>query len=98
MIDPLSKLAADALAHVEERKAQEALGLWLETAHGELAGDAGDEAFAKRRSPRRLGPSSKHSSERAQPSTAQPFRTSTSRRCSLGTGPRANSSSRSSSP
>ena len=46
MIGSLSKFAADALAHVEEPHAQAALDLWLETAHGEMAGDDALETFA----------------------------------------------------
>lgn len=46
MIGWLSKLAGDAVAHVEEPQGQAALDLWLETAHGELAGDVAREAFS----------------------------------------------------
>lgn len=46
MVEPLSKLVEDALAHVGEPDAREALSLWLETAHGELAGSETQEAFA----------------------------------------------------
>jgi adenine-specific DNA-methyltransferase len=46
MIGPLAKLAAEALARVDEPDAQVALGLWLETAHGELAGSDARQLFA----------------------------------------------------
>jgi adenine-specific DNA-methyltransferase len=42
----LAKLAADALARVDEPEARMALGIWSETAHGELAGDDTRELFA----------------------------------------------------
>jgi len=40
------KLFSDALAHVREAAAEEALALWLDTAHGTLAGEEARETFA----------------------------------------------------
>ncbi len=46
MVEPFSKLVEDALAQIGQPDTREALSLWSETAHGELAGSETQETFA----------------------------------------------------